>query len=110
MPEINEVEPNIYEVPRETEELHDAIEKRGTKSAPVFNEVGIDKKSNEVFSQIREIHKHDTESGMHHEAGMPLPIEAKSETEKAELINKVIYSGDMDPSDQVDFLKNLSNN
>ena len=75
-----------------------------------YNDVGIDKAAQEHSQQLRETYKHDSESGMHKEAGMALPHKAKNDKEAVDYLNKLINIDKGDPSDKFQaLLENFKN-
>lgn len=115
MPEhIETEEPNIYEAPPQTHEMMEHLKNTGTTELPdVSLSSGITKDAQEVFHNVREIHKHDTESGMHKEAGIQLPLTTKSESEKADLANRLLAAGragKIEPFDLTNSIEEISNN
>ena len=111
MPELlnSEQEPRTIIPPESGEllesKLKDAASRENSKAVHM-SEAGAQKDAAEMFGQIREKYKSDSESGLHHEAGEPLPVEAKDNVQKIEIINKWL----MDPSDPDAMTKFLQDN
>jgi hypothetical protein len=80
------------------------LDREHAADRPRHNDIGIDKAAQELFTKVRAEHANDMESGMHTQAGIPLPFRARDEKHKAELIEKLIDSANGDPFDEINML------
>jgi hypothetical protein len=98
------------QIPRETREVMEARfaeaqRREHDKTQVTLSTDGITKDASELFEQVRNTYKMDTESGQHMESGMPMPIAAKDNNQKIDLMNKLIDQGSGDGNGMIQMLR-----
>jgi len=109
--ETNEQEFKKLSTPESGELLEHLKEGSEASRKPIginLNQEGIDKAARETFETIRAVQASDTESGMHTEAGVELPLKIENEEKKRDVINRWIVNPD-DPDKMTKFLEQNMN-